>query len=438
MQLTSTTDAEAAPGASRDRTPLLNRLDHPIAAGLISSVGWLGFVVLRWHRWGQQHITKFIMSGKIYSHPAQMFPKIVHVNYKGYDGQFYYRLALNPFNWHRTAYGITMDHPYRYTRIGYPLVAWAMSLGGHGKLLPTVLVVINVICMGVVALLGAKFARDAGRHALWGLLFAGYFGLAVSVGRDMSEPLADACMLGGLLAYRRSRYILAGVLIAYAAITNEPILALPVGIAIVRLYQIWLRRVRPGLADLAWVLPGGAYVLLQGIQKLVVKGTSGGVSDATANLTLPFKAMIPGVYRDIMKSSSTYLGKYDINLIEFIVLATFVIVALLLLRSTTAPPHERAGFIGFVMLEMVIASGQFWDSTFGDGRTYVDAFIMAVLIIISTPAGTLGDTVRKAHASLYDRVFSPSRVITNKHLAWLTGLAAIALLIVARRRIMFQ
>jgi hypothetical protein len=438
VQLTSTADAEASPGASRERAPLLSRLNHPIATGLIALAGWLGFAVFRWHRWAHGHITKFIMAGKVYTDPAQMFPKIAHVTNKGYDGQFYYRLALNPFNWHRTAYGITMDHPYRYTRIGFPLVAWALSLGGHGRLLPTVLVVINIVCMGIIAFLGAKFARDAGRHALWGLLFAGYFGLVVSVGRDMSEPLADSCMLGGLLAYRRNRYLLAAGLIGYAAITNEPVLALPVAIALVRLFQMFLRRVRPGLPDLVWVVPGAAYVLLQGIQKLVVKGTAGGVSDASANLTLPFKAMIPGVYRDIVKSSGTYLGKYDINLIEFIVLATFVVVALLVIRSTTAPVHERAGFIAFVVLEMVIASGQFWDSTFGDGRTFVDTFLMAVLIIVSTPAGTVADKVRGAHASLYDRVFSPNRVITNKQLAWLAGLAAIALLIVARRRVMFQ
>ena len=63
---------------------------------------------------------------------------------------------------------------------------------GHGRLLPTVLVVINLICVGVMAYLGAKFARESGRHALWGLLFVAYFGLTISVGRDTAEPLADA------------------------------------------------------------------------------------------------------------------------------------------------------------------------------------------------------------------------------------------------------
>ena len=53
-----------------------------------------------------------------------MFPHISHVPSTGYDGQFYYRFAFNPFNWNPTAYGITVDHNYRYTRIGYSLVAY--------------------------------------------------------------------------------------------------------------------------------------------------------------------------------------------------------------------------------------------------------------------------------------------------------------------------
>jgi hypothetical protein len=296
VQVTSTTDT----GASRRSAggSLLVQLNNPIATAAIAFLGWLAFVLARWQTWAAGHISLFIMSGVKYSHPAQMSPRISHVLAAGYDGQFYYRLALNPFNWHPTAYGITMDHNYRYTRIGYPLVAWILSAGQH-RLVPTVLVVINLICVAIIGWLGGKFARESGRHALWGLLFVAYFGLVISVGRDTSEPLADACMLGGLLAYRHSRYVLAALLVAYGVITNEPILVLAVAIALTRLYEMYRRRARPGMADLVWVLPGAAYVVLQGIEHVVVKGKAGGVADATANLTLPFKAMVPAVYRDV-------------------------------------------------------------------------------------------------------------------------------------------
>jgi hypothetical protein len=420
---------------------------------MIGFIGWLIYVVARWKIWANGHISLFVMSGsngKV-SDPAKMFPKISHVPSTGYDGQFYYRFAFDPFNWARTAYGITVDHNYRYTRIGYSVVAWIFSLGGHGRLLPTVLVVLNLIFVGVMAWLGAKFAREAGRHALWGLLFVAYFGLVISVGRDTSEPLADACMLGGLLAYRHSRYVLAALLVGYAVFTNEPILVLAVAIAVTRLYLFWLHRARPGRADLIWVLPGFVYVLLQVAEKVVVKGKSGGVADASSNLTLPFRALVPGVYRDIKDLSWTHLGMYDYNLIEFIALVVIVVAAFGVIRSSAAPLHEKVAFVGFVLVEMVIASGQFWDSTFGDGRTYIDAFLLAVILLIAAPvgvvsgavagavAGAVSDGARKAHASLVvDRVFAGHRVITNKRLGLLAAVAFAALVVVARRRVLAQ
>jgi hypothetical protein len=439
VQVTSTTDP-AASERSAGGGSLLARLNNPITVGLIGFLGWLIYVVLRWQFWAKHHISLFIMSGSNnkYSHPAQMFPRISHVPSTGYDGQFYYRFSFNPFNWSPTAYGITVDHNYRYTRIGYSLVAYVISLGGHGRLLPTVLVVVNLVCVGIMGYLGARFARESGRHALWGLLFVAYFGLTISVGRDTSEPLADACLLGGLLAYRHSRYIVAALLVAYGVFTNEPILVISVAIALVRLYQFWLKRAKPGTADLIWVLPGAVYVLLELAEKVVVKGKSSGAADAAANLTLPFKAMIPALYRDVKDMSWTHLGLYDYNVIEFIALAVVIVAAVAVIKASSATLYEKAGFVGFVLVELVIASGQFWDSTFGDGRTYIDAFLLAVLLLVATPAGAITDAARSASASVMSRVFAEQRVITNRRLAWIMAPAIVVLVVVARRHILHQ
>jgi hypothetical protein len=436
VQVTSTTDP-AASESSAGGGPLSARLNNPIPVGLIGFIVWLIYVVLRWQVWAKGHISLFIMSGSNnkYSRPTHMFPRISHVPSTGYDGQFYYRFAFNPFNWNPTAYGITVDHNYRYTRIGYSLVAYVISLGGHGRLLPTVLVVVNLICVGVMAYLGARFARESGRHALWGLLFVAYFGLTISVGRDTSEPLADACMLGGLLAYRHSRFILAALLVSYGVFTNEPILVLPVALAFVRLYQFWLKRAKPGTPDLVWVLPGLVYVLLEIAAKLVVKGKASGAADAAANLTLPFKAMVPALYRDVKDMSWTHLGLYDYNVIEFIALAVIVVAGFVVIRSSLAPLHEKAAFVGFVLVEMVIASGQIWDSTFGDGRTYIDAFLLAVIVLLATPVGAAATAARSAHASVMGRIFAEDRVITNKRLAWIAAPAVVVLILVARSHI---
>jgi hypothetical protein len=147
---------------------------------------------------------------------------------------------------YREPNGITVDHAYRYTRIGYSVVVWLLSAGGHGRLLSMLLVLVNLLGVAAMAWLGALLARESGRQALWGLLFAAYFGLVVSVGRDTSEPVADACLLGGLLAYRHRRFVLAALLVSYAVFTNEPVLVLPVVLALTRVWQVFQRRVRPG------------------------------------------------------------------------------------------------------------------------------------------------------------------------------------------------
>jgi len=440
-----------APAAS---SALMLRLNHPVAVSVIAFVAWLGYVVARWQVWAKGHITLFIMSGvKDYSHPGEMVPRISHVPAQGYDGQFYYRFARGPFNWNRTAYGIMIDHNYRYTRIGYSLVAWIVSLGGNARLLPTVLVVINLVCVALMAYLGAKLARESGRHALWGLACVAYMGLVISVGRDTSEPLADACMLAGILAYRHSRYIWAALFVAYAVFTNEPILTLAAAFALVRLCQMWKKQVRPGIQDLVWVLPGAVYVILQIAEKIVVKGTSGGLADASSNLTLPFKALVPGVYRDIAESSWTHLDRYgynyNYNLIDFIALAIIVVGALLVIRAAKLSLEEKAAFVGFVLVEIVLASGQFWDSTFGAGRTYIEAFLIGVLLLLSTPAGTVTRAVTDAAATarttlpgkvftLPGKVFAADRVLTSKRLGWLMAFPVIVLILVAPRYILYQ
>ena len=256
MQLTSRSDSREP---VRERAPsLLARANHPAVPGVIAFLGWLGYALARWQIWANGHITLFIMAGHTYTEPARLPHGVLRVPNAGYDGQFYYRLALDPFNWHKTAFGITMDQSYRYTRIGYPVLAWLASFGQH-QLVPVALVAINLLGVAAMAVLGGIFARDSGRHALWGLAFAAYFGLVISVGRDTAEPLAEACMLGGLLAYRRTRPVLAAVLFAYGAITRETILFAPGAIAVTRVVAIARRRARPGLADLTWVVPPVAY-----------------------------------------------------------------------------------------------------------------------------------------------------------------------------------
>ena len=99
--------------------------------------------------------------GTVYGNPARV-PHGVFVlpRSTGYDGQFYYRLALDPANLHQTAFGITMDAPYRFMRIGYSALAWLVSLGQRTAV-PYALAAINVAALGALGYLGGLLAREA-------------------------------------------------------------------------------------------------------------------------------------------------------------------------------------------------------------------------------------------------------------------------------------
>ena len=412
MQLTSTSEE----GRSlRQRAPSLgSKLNRPLVPGVIAFLGWLGFVLARLQIWAKGHLSLFVMAGHVYTHRGQLPRGLLLVPSAGYDGQFYYRLALDPANWNATAFGITMDQSYRYTRIGYPLVAWLVSAGQH-QLVPAALVAINLVGVAAMAMLGGMFARESGRHALWGLAFAAYFGLVISVGRDTAEPLAEACMLGGLLAYRRNRYVLTAGLFAFGAITRETILLAPAAIAVTRLIAMARRRTGPGLADLTWVVPAAVYGLLEVAVHFVVKGEFPLLANSSRNLTVPFTAMVDALRYDIAHINTGHLGPTDIDLLEYATLGLFILAGLAAGWVTTAPAHERLAFVFFV-LQLGLLSSQIWTSTFGDGRSLIEPYLMALILLFATPR----------------------RYLSWRYLSLIAACAVPALLVVTRRRTLYM
>ena len=133
-----------------------------------------------------------------------------------------------------------------------------------------------------------------------------------------------------------------------------------------------------------------------------------------------------------------FFDGWDYNLIIFIALLVIIVAAFAVIRSSAAPLHEKAAFVGFVLVEMVIASGQFWDATFGDGRTFIEVFLTAVLVLIATPAAAVAGATSSAHASLMDRVFASDRTMSNKRLALVAAPTIVVLIFLLRRHILHQ
>jgi len=212
--------------------------DHPAFPAAIAVGSAICFVFLRLELFAHGDVTRFIDAGRSFVNPARAPGNLKIVPGSGYDGEFYYRLALDPANLHRTAFGITFDNASRVQRIAYSAIAWLVSGGGRVTAVPWALVTVNVLGLGAIAWLGGVIARDAKRPAVYGLLVAGYFGFLFTLGRDLTEITAATFLLAGIVALRRERPVLAGFLLAAAALSRETALAFSIAVGIVAVAQV--------------------------------------------------------------------------------------------------------------------------------------------------------------------------------------------------------
>jgi hypothetical protein len=143
----------------------------------------------------------------------------------GYDGQFYYFLAVDPTHGHDY-----MEYPgVIYSRIGYPMVVRALS-GGNTSVIPYMMVLVNIAAAVGGTLAVAFFLRRRGLPPLLALLYGFFPGLVMSVIRDLTEPLAFALAATGLLVFdsrSNRRLVGSGCLFALALLTRETVALFP-------------------------------------------------------------------------------------------------------------------------------------------------------------------------------------------------------------------
>jgi hypothetical protein len=147
----------------------------------------------------------------------------------GYDGQFYYYIAADPFG----ARPYLDNAAYRYSRPVYPLAAKVVALDRESAL-PWSLLLVGIAgaALGTWAL--ATFVLRRGVSAWYGAVFGVYPGLFQGVSHDLVEPLAYGIVALGLLAWFRERPRLwtAAACFGLAGATRETTLLFPVVIGL--------------------------------------------------------------------------------------------------------------------------------------------------------------------------------------------------------------
>ncbi len=167
-----------------------------------------------------RNITGFMVIGDYFKAP-QIWTShtLIHQNSVGYDGQFYYYIAHDPF-----IRGGSYDHidfpAYRYQRIIYPLAAWLLSFG-QPTLIPWMMVAVNLI--GI--LLGTWFLililKHFGRSSWYSLFYAGLWGFLLCLLRSLPEPLAVTFMVMSIFFYLKGKTRQQTLSLTLAVLTQE-------------------------------------------------------------------------------------------------------------------------------------------------------------------------------------------------------------------------
>ncbi|HEV3139493.1 MAG TPA: hypothetical protein VGY57_03200, partial [Vicinamibacterales bacterium] len=143
----------------------------------------------------------------------------------GYDGQFMYFAMFDPFlrrfSDNPATYRRVMDAPpYRYGRIGFPLLTLIAS-GGQWPRFPIVMMWLILCGIGLFAVLLARMAQDAGVTPAVGGLALLIPGFWQSIQLSLPEPIAAATLLAGILCASQRRWWPAAALFAVSMLTRE-------------------------------------------------------------------------------------------------------------------------------------------------------------------------------------------------------------------------
>ncbi len=206
----------------------------PAVVVLVAYGLWIGSVLRSGHEVrdfifiGRDFVTQSHSSGAIRLDPSYHYVP----GGAGYDGQFSYFIALDPVHARyyldstaRNAAGAD----YRYTRILYPMLARALALG-RADAIPTALLAINWIALGLGTLAVAAWLRRKGLSPWIALVFGLYPGLFVALQRDLNEALAYALVAIAVYFYDLAtpRFVgLSALSFALASLTRETTLVFP-------------------------------------------------------------------------------------------------------------------------------------------------------------------------------------------------------------------
>jgi hypothetical protein len=335
----------------------------------------------------------FVHAGDRFVDVARLVVPIrVATHADGYDGQFYYRMALAPLRFHELAGGIRFDNPaWRMQRIVYPVLAWALSFGRAGGVAAS-LFAVNLLGIGAVGLFAARLAARLSLPAWTALAVLGWPGFIIALTHDTTEIVTTALLLAALERHVAGRVLAYAVLGTLASLTRETAVLVLGGVFCLELWRSirgvsaggWWRVLLCGLAMLPFLIWREALALLWGgaMQAAPVAENLGWpLAGAWGRLAEGLAALQHG-----QPAIAAAIRLYDLGSVVWLLgvcaaMATRLPAALRLDGSAVT----AAGWLPVAALMSLLTAGGPWIDANGFFRAFTECFVVGCFVLATRP-----------------------------------------------------
>jgi hypothetical protein len=304
--------------------------------------------------------------------PEEM-PEGMHYlkNCVGYDGQFFYFIARDPFiarDMHKR-----IDNPaYRYQRIMYPLLAALLAFGSVSRI-PAMLVFVNIASIIIGTFFVALMFKKQRMSQWYALFYALLSGLLIASMRDLCGPTAMCFMVGGLYFFSEKRFFTSAAFIAIAILTRETVIALVPCLVIDGIFR--KRSARAALSAILSPLPFIAWAWAI-TKRFGHPPWHGG----TGNLGRPGIAMANHL-RDVL--FSVHRGQEEKVFLVLFVLTTAVCLGYALRQVFKSVDGLSLAFLGYAILPFLMTESV-WIEPWSYGRVLVTSSVLLVVNFASS------------------------------------------------------
>ena len=155
----------------------------------------------------------------------------------GYDGQFYIRLALNPFdvNWEHSELPET-NPSYRFSRIGYPLILWFISFFIQSQIV-FIAQLLNLISIFLIYFINKKILIRFNKSNNTAILFLFFPGFLFCIARCTPEIVEILFLSISFFLYLRKSFVLYLFFIVFALLIRETSIIFLLGLFIYQFFN---------------------------------------------------------------------------------------------------------------------------------------------------------------------------------------------------------